>query len=351
MGAADWAELEPLAHHHGLFLLTGSCLDELTGTPLAVRQAFAIQAPGRRARQAVALTDLARLTSMLDDLPWALLKGPGLADHVWSRRGVREYSDLDVLVEPAAVPDLLAALESSGVRLSTRNWQYVYDGQWAEMSLKLWRGTALDLHWNVLGLPSRAPGVHFDTTAVLARTRSAVIGAGSSPITVPLPDPADMLLHVAVHALLEGLPTLRHVADLDQLLRHYPADDLEERAEATGAALMVAVALQRASAHSAAAARAANLARGSAWRQLMRINDLVSPIARSDRDLSLDFVAGSTRHTSFASLTTALRLGAHGVKVRRHPVPAGERPIWDFPVDDGYRARVMARLMAGTASV
>lgn len=39
-------------------------------------------------------------------------------------------------------------------------------------------------------------------------------------MVAPALDPVDMLLHVAVYALLEGMSSLRHFADLDQLLRH-----------------------------------------------------------------------------------------------------------------------------------
>ncbi|MDP8927922.1 MAG: nucleotidyltransferase family protein, partial [Actinomycetota bacterium] len=56
-----------------------------------------------------ALADLALIGPVLDarGVPWAVVKGPVLAETVYSRFDLRAYRDLDVLVAPAAFPDAL----------------------------------------------------------------------------------------------------------------------------------------------------------------------------------------------------------------------------------------------------
>ena len=349
MSPADWASLPALIAHHQIGLLAATLLVDVPGVPPELAASFATQAPARRAGQVRSLADLQRLSALLGDRPWALLKGAVLADHVWSRR-LREYGDLDVLVHPSDVPLLLEELEVSGVVLNTRNWQFVHDGDWGEMSLTLWRGASLDLHWSVLGKPGDVRGVCFDTAGVLARRRPVVVGGGSTRIEVDAPDPADLLLHVAVHALLDGLERLRNVADVVQLLTHDPVDPavLIDRARETGTALMLAVVLQRTlpfhEDRDAVRALIRDLAPRSPWLALMRLNERVNPVRRSDRDVSLGFVAASTRDRSWSSLRTAGVLGVHAVGLRVGRNVHDQQPIWAVEVDDGYRARVLDRL-------
>ncbi|MFN2556763.1 MAG: nucleotidyltransferase family protein [Nitriliruptorales bacterium] len=190
-----------------------------------------------------ALADLALLRRVLDEarVPWAVVKGPVLAETVYPRFDLRAYRDLDVLVAPTAFPDALRALESAGASLFERNWTLLLGGMKGQIHLTLPHGSFCDLHWHLLHDREVREAYRLPTAALLRRARGVVLGGvGATSL-----DPPDAVVHLAVHACLSGADRLVWLKDLDETLRRVPLpwDEVVSRAQAAGAGLAVAAVL------------------------------------------------------------------------------------------------------------
>jgi hypothetical protein len=145
-------------------------------------------------REAGAATAIAALQNAgIDTL---LLKGAAVNASVHASRGVRDMSDVDVLVRAAQVGRAVETLSAAG-------WQ-IDNGGSASVIVKESRvhhawslsrsgDDHLDLHWRPIA--SRAdPAV---TEAFWARAKPAAIGGAPTRV----PDPADLLLLTCTHAI------------------------------------------------------------------------------------------------------------------------------------------------------
>jgi hypothetical protein len=89
-----------------------------------------------------------RVASALDDasVPYAVVKGPVLAEHVYPEPSWRAYRDLDVLVTSSDAPRARAALESMGARLAPIQREITDLGFDGEVAMLLPEGLNIDLH-------------------------------------------------------------------------------------------------------------------------------------------------------------------------------------------------------------
>ncbi|GAB2860793.1 nucleotidyltransferase family protein [Pseudoduganella ginsengisoli] len=152
-------------------------------------------------------------------VPLILLKGAAYTIARLPSAPGRLYSDIDILVDEAQLPDVESELMLSGWA-STHHDAYDqrYYREWMHElppMVHVHRQTAIDVHHAIL--PRTAP-VHPDP----ARLRAGA---------VPVPDmegvyvlaPEDMVLHSATHLFFDGDLDhgLRDLVDLDALLRHF----------------------------------------------------------------------------------------------------------------------------------
>jgi hypothetical protein len=166
------------------------------------------------ARHLRTIADLAWVGRELDAIgaPWLVMKGPVLAASVYALPELRSYGDLDVVVEPAAFPRVVAHLESAGVELLDHNWQLAQDERRGQVHLALPSGTVVDLHWHLVNRGTVRSSLDVATTALFDRSRRMSIG----PVEVPTLDPVDTLLHVATHAALAGGWRLQWIKDVER---------------------------------------------------------------------------------------------------------------------------------------
>lgn len=157
---------------------------------------------------------LARLQPVLDgsSVPWAVVKGPVLAE-LHGAPGRRSYRDLDLLVDPAGFPDVLASLEAAGAELLDRNWRVLRRELRGELHLALPGGVPLDLHWSLINMYRAETAV--DTSEILARRAPVELGG----VRAWGLEPTDRLIHVAVHGALSGADRLMWMKDLDLAAR------------------------------------------------------------------------------------------------------------------------------------
>ncbi|WP_250443464.1 nucleotidyltransferase family protein [Actinotalea sp. C106] len=223
-------------------------------------------------RHLTALADLAPVAQALDeaDVAWAVVKGPVAAVDLWPHPDMRGYLDLDLLVDPARLPeviDLLLGLDAEQVDL---NWGLIRDQERGELTFILPRGTVLDLHWHLVNDAALRAGLRWGTREVLARRRRVQVGS----LVLPTLDRADTLIHLAYHATHSGAYRLLWLKDVAAAWsRIEDPVEVVHRAEAARLDMLVRCALDRA-ALVLGAEHCPRLPwrsrRGAAWRAVLR---------------------------------------------------------------------------------
>ncbi|MDQ4130441.1 MAG: nucleotidyltransferase family protein [Actinomycetota bacterium] len=267
-----------------------------------------------------ALADLALLGGVLDDagVPWAVVKGPVLAETVYARFDLRGYRDLDVLVAPRAFSDALRALEEAGSDLFERNWALLLGGMKGQVHLTLPHGSFCDLHWHLLHDRKLRDVYRLPSTALLRRAQPVVLGG----VEAASLDPPDAFVHLALHACLSGADRLIWLKDLDEMVRRVPPawDVVVTRARSAGAGLAVAGVLGlvgRVFRTPLPPGVVEALDPDGVWRGIVGFAARLSPPQRATGDGStLRLVMRSTRPTLTSSLREA---AARSAAWCRHP--------------------------------
>jgi hypothetical protein len=183
----------------------------------------------------------------LDDagVRWLAVKGPVASDLHWPRPDLREYYDLDVVVDRRQWPDALRALESVGCVYVDRNWPLLRRTMRAELAMEAPLGTPLDLHWDIAVPKALRQDFAIDVGAMLERRRQVRLG---NNLQTWVFDPVDTVFHLAFHAAHAGAGRLVWPADVWFAARHLSGEEwsqLRARARAFRAELPVALLLTR----------------------------------------------------------------------------------------------------------
>lgn len=218
----DWRRFLVLATQHR----TGPLLDrnlaglEAPGVPRAVREALAEQTRRNTRRSLLQIGELARLAPLFEtaDIPFLLLKGPGLALQAYADPTLRHAGDLDLLVTPATRKAAQAVLESAGYR---RTWPAGRLSPGREALLLRYaaetpfrhhgHGLEVELHWRWTHNEYLFP-LDFE----IARQRAERLALGGA--SIPVPAATDHLLYAAVHGAKHGWARVQWLADLPALV-------------------------------------------------------------------------------------------------------------------------------------
>lgn len=310
IGEEAQSELADLAEHHKVIALLGSAVrgDERLHPNVAER----LKARYRQSleRHIVALEDLRRLSELLESLkvPWAVFKGPVLAENAYPRPGLRAYIDLDVLVSPRDLRRVVEALRDSGAPVAPVSFEPLLTRRWAEFPVVLWHGTTLDLHWSLFARPQHRDAFHMRTERVLADARLVEL-AGISVRTFSDPD---ALLHLAIHAQLAGGERLGWWKDVTEFVRSRSMDwdVVGTRANTAQARSSVGVMLYRCARWLDAPVPESalqDLVGLSVWPRLIRSLDERFP-PNAQRRVAGRIVVGATRASAARSAAEATRL-------------------------------------------
>ena len=236
VAAASLHRVTPAVAGH-LAGVAGHC--EPTGPLARARHAQLI-------RHLAAKSDLGTIGQALDRLgtAWATVKGPTLADRVWPRPDMREYYDLDIVVDRRAFGEALAALEAVGCTLVDRNWPMLRSTMRAEIAMRGPLGTPVDLHWDIAVTKDLRRDFATDVDGMLARAVQVELAGGTRTRTL---DPVDTVFHLAFHAAQAGANRLMWLGDV-WFASGVPGVDgveLAQRAGAAGASVPVSLVLRR----------------------------------------------------------------------------------------------------------
>jgi hypothetical protein len=246
--------------------------------PSHVRAALLRLQRDELARRVVAAENLRRTAQLLEslDIPFLVVKGPILAGVVYGDPRVRFYRDLDVIVPSASFPRALEAFEQTGARVVDANWPYFLEHLAGQVDLS----SNVDLHWHLLFFEDfrRATRIRMADVFERARTVSA------EGVTVRTLDSTDTLIHLAVHACLEGGARLGRLKDIEQVMVNERPDmqDVVERSLEWRLSLLVGMMLLR-TRDSLSAPVGDDVLRAlipsAAWRGLLHSLDRMFPIS------------------------------------------------------------------------
>lgn len=238
----DWKRLIQLAEHHGMMPHLYRHLSVSSNVPPdsleAIRQDYEASA-----RKALWLTrELLRVLDHLDSRGIAALpyKGPALAESLYGNVGLRQFSDLDVLIHAADVPRAKAALGElgykPGIELTPQEeraylvsgYEYTFDSAQGR--------NLLELQWQVL---PRFYSVDFDVDGFFDRAQTGTV-AGREFRTLSADD---LMLVLCVHAAKHAWVQLSWLCDIVQLARSQRVDwdAVTQQAQRLGIERIVAV--------------------------------------------------------------------------------------------------------------
>lgn len=167
-------------------------------------------------------------------VPVILLKGPVLAEALYRDPGLRPFTDLDLLIDRADLPQALQVFSALGYRhlAADRSLEFelAYVGAACFVGAKRKaEGLPLDLHWELLTHPGVAPAGVIDTREVW--DRAVKVEWWNRPALALSPE--DLLIYLALHwAIHHAFAGLIWPLDIALLLRrHGAALDWEAVAE------------------------------------------------------------------------------------------------------------------------
>jgi hypothetical protein len=212
----DGVHLVQLAEYHGVVPRVYASLSASVLLTAEVREALR-QRSEANARRALWLThELRRVLDCLESRGMAALayKGPVLAEQLYGDVAQRQFSDLDVLVHQANVPQVASLLRElgydCGIKLSQRQeraylasgYEYTFDrGEQRNL---------LEIQWQVL---PRFYAVDFDMDGIFRRAVPVKL-AGRAVKTL---GPEDLLMVLCVHAAKHAWVRLSWLCDIVRL--------------------------------------------------------------------------------------------------------------------------------------
>jgi len=304
----DLPALVPLAWQHRVSGFVWRAIRSLDVPVPAQLQRDAEESVGRHLRVRHVLRVVAAAFGTAG-IPWLTVKGPVLSEAIYEAKGLRWYSDLDVLVPPSMLAQATDALLDEGYVLLDQNHGLLAELMPGELHLRGPNGVMVDLHWTLINAERNRQAFPVDTASLVAR-RSFVELAGAK---VPTTDPADTLVHVALHAALAGAHRLIWLKDVDQVVRNLaPSAQLViERARSWQAGYACALVLaraQRALGTPVPHGLLATLAPSGTWRRAMDFVQRQRPVERCVTERSiLRMTARAARADARASTVELLR--------------------------------------------
>jgi hypothetical protein len=243
--AIDWPGLIKLAEQHDVLPLLHRNLGAVAGSvPAHVLENLAV-AYRRNAQKNLRLTyELLRILECLKSQSIAAIayKGPLLAEEVYGDVALRQFSDLDILIDPADLAGATAAIAPLGYVLSsemTAAQERAYVASGYERSFDGPLGpNILELQWRIL---PRFYSVDLSLPRLFARSSRTVL-AGK---TIPTLSPEDLLHVLCAHAAKHAWARLSYLCDIAATMSTQPInfESVLQRTRELGIARIAGVSL------------------------------------------------------------------------------------------------------------
>jgi len=219
----DWSAFLALAEEHHLRALCFRRLEAICPQLVPPQVLESLRSHFRRnvERNLFLSGELFRILGCLEEsgVPALAFKGPVLAWWLYDHPGLREFQDLDILVDERNLPRACTSLQSLEYHADSGpsgNTKIVTSG--GQMSLVRANPLAVvDLHWE---LAPNAMGLALNCESVLPRAQRVSL-TGRQVLTL---GPEDQILFCALHGGKHGWAKLAWLADLSALIENRPPD-------------------------------------------------------------------------------------------------------------------------------
>jgi len=182
-----------------------------------------------KTRLTVHRQQIEQMADVLDDVPWVVLKGEPLSVQLFGETGLRESSDVDVMVARCDFEEAVERLQEAGYRGEADEIQ---EGAFNQILMQpTGGGLPLEVHWRIARPVIPAP----ETSELISRRREVVLPMGgdraadnevsTESLPVPMLAADDLLMHLAYH-FHEHHGMLKGLADITAWIDRYG----EERA-------------------------------------------------------------------------------------------------------------------------
>jgi hypothetical protein len=313
-GVGDLAER---AEYHGISPLVHQVAAQLPGLEPTVAEQLTSSYHHAVRQHLFVLDDLAAIHTWLDDLddPWLVVKGPVLAEVLYTRRDQRAYSDLDVVVPRGALEATVHRLVDHGAVPVDPDWAELLARRRGEFELRLPSGTVVDLHWRLINMPQVRDRFAIIVPRLFERARTVEIEARRYRTL----GREDTIVHLALHAVLSGGDRLVWIKDLERALAagQQDWDVVAATARSWGALPALALQLHRARRLLGPAIpddALAAVADGRTWALVGGLADRLTPPESSTGALTLakrvSRASSPTTSSSWRELGRAVRRGA-----------------------------------------
>lgn len=227
----DWAALAGLAERHGLIPLLYRHLETLdpTAIPKPIFARLWSQSQATAGRNVMLTQELLRLLALLqaNGIPAIPFKGPALAALVYGDISLRQFTDLDILVEQQQARRAKALLEAHGYDYPDRLTEaqetaYLRSANHHHFQLaRVDDRVAVELHWQPASrrfFPAGPVDQIWQRLEPLPLLGATVNGLAAE----------DLLLLLSMHGAKHGWAALEWLVGLAELLRVKPALDWPE---------------------------------------------------------------------------------------------------------------------------
>jgi hypothetical protein len=217
----DWQLLLTLATQHCVRPMLFQTLKSVcwNTVPQSIQQELTLFIKANAQKNLLFTGELLRLLRLFEQnaIPIAAFKGPVLTYSVYNDISLREFSDLDVIVQEKNLPkaeDILAACgyEADFADRDYRSAFLRYQGQYAFRNNQ--SGISVDLHWRL-----SSKGVAFPLQLAEIWSRLEKVTIAGRPVLTLAHD--DLALFLAAHGAKEGWSSLSWVCDFAEFLRKY----------------------------------------------------------------------------------------------------------------------------------
>ncbi|MBV9180565.1 MAG: nucleotidyltransferase family protein, partial [Acidobacteria bacterium] len=213
----DWERLFELARYHRVSPVLYQHLIGSSAIPRQVRALARARWQHHARRVLCFMAELRAIEEKFDQhgIRAVCHKGPVLAQLLYGDAAMREFGDLDFLLEARDIRRAQVALGELGysrhLQLSARQEQYYLRSQYELVFGSAREPNLIELQWQVL---PRFYSVSLDVESLLARSLAIEIADGRSRVLCP----TDLLLVLCLHAAKHGWAQLGMVRDIARLI-------------------------------------------------------------------------------------------------------------------------------------
>lgn len=233
----DWPRVLRVSSQQGVFPVVGSRLMRLRLVPPDVAHRLLFEMRRIAAHNLLLTRELLRLMALLaaSGVEALAFKGPLVAASLYGGLGLRQFHDLDLLIDAASIEKARRTLLGAGYRpqldLSAEN-EALLVTQLAELELLGPRGIRVDLH--VMLMPPRY-ALRLATSEVLRRAARVSLLSGREVVATV--SPSDLALYLSLHGIHHRWERLEWLCDLARLadrMSPHEHSALRERARRLG---------------------------------------------------------------------------------------------------------------------